>query len=80
MAGVDVTVTKLLSPLKTAVIECVPPPNVLSGKEAVLVFAPLAVKVTVPKAVLPSKKVTVPLGKPKEVGELTVLVNVTISL
>jgi hypothetical protein len=68
----DVDVALLSSPLYTAVIECVPAPSVAVEKTATLdVFS-----VAVPISIVPSKKLTVPVGG--EVPDvITFAVNVT---
>jgi hypothetical protein len=78
-AGVMVCVTagellavKLESPLYAAVMECVPTVSIEIVKVAVLP----AFSVPVPSVVLPSRKLTLPVGVPLP-AEVTVAVNVT---
>jgi hypothetical protein len=70
----DVLPAKFVSPLYTAVMLCDPRGSVLRVKTA----APLASNVAFPKGVLPSMKVTLPVGVPL-VLEATVALKVTLS-
>ena len=73
--AVEVLVVKSVSPTYTAVIECVPTDRLLVLKVA----TPEEFSVPVPIELLPSRKLTVPVGVPLP-GETaaTVAVNVTV--
>ena len=64
---------KFPSPLYVAVIECAATAN----EEAVNVADPEELSESVPSVVVPSRKVTVPVGTPEPEEGLTVAVNVT---
>src|SRR6185369_4993266 len=76
----DVLAPKLLVAPYTAVMECGEPPAVRADvlKVAVEIAGPLADKFPTPSVVMPSLKVTVPVGAPAVLGvAVTVAVNVT---
>jgi hypothetical protein len=72
--AVDTELEFVVLPAYEAVIDCVPAARALVLKEA----APLALRVAVPSAVVPSRKVTVPVGVVLPDAGATVAVNVTL--
>ena len=78
--AMDVLAPKLLVAPYTAVMECGEPPALRADvlKVAVEIAGPLADKFPTPSVVMPSLKVTVPVGAPAVLGvAVTVAVNVT---
>jgi hypothetical protein len=72
VTAAEVLPAKFVLPLYVAVIECVP----TVSAAVVKVPTPLPFRVPVPSAVVPSRKVTVPVGAPV-VLDLIVAVNIT---
>ena len=72
-AAVDVLPLKLLSPPYTAVRECVPAVRAAVDNAA----TPLPLRFELPIWVVPSRKLTVPVGTP-DVPGVTVAVSVTL--
>jgi hypothetical protein len=70
----DLLEMKLLSPLKVAVMECVPDARVETVKEA----RPVTSRALVPRVELPSLKVTMPVGTPVP-GEMAVTLAVMVT-
>jgi hypothetical protein len=67
VTGADVLVRKLVSPEYTAVIWCDPPDRVLIASAALPLSwnpttPPFVLRATLPRTVVPSRKVTVPVG------------------
>jgi len=73
VSAVEVLPLKVASPLYTALIECAPPARLAVEKVA----PPLASSADEPRVVLPSLKLTLPVGVPVPDEGVTVAVNVT---